>query len=67
MHNVEERVEKARANYCMNHCLFADRKDCINCLNAKEKTTRRRVLRHMLKLGIPEELAREMIIGGKNL
>ena len=67
MHNVEQRIEKARAMYCMNNCPYAHRKDCVDCLASKDKRTRRKVLKHMLSIGIPEDMAREMIIGGKNL
>lgn len=65
MHIVDERIEKARAMFCIFHCPY--QKECINCLAAKEKKTRRKIFKHMLAVGIPEELAREMIIGGKNL
>ena len=61
----ESRLEKERAKFCMDHCPFP--KKCVDCLASATASRKKKALKHMLEIGIPEKLARDMIIGGKNL
>lgn len=61
---VEEELEYYRAQFCTT-CPFSP--DCRNCVESTYRPTRIKALKRALDMGIPEEYARLVILGGKNI
>ena len=61
---IDYELEKARVKFCST-CPY--KPDCVDCLESGHRPTRVKALKRALSLGIPESLARDMVIGGKNI
>lgn len=63
--SVEEELEHYRAYFCTN-CPWGE-KECRNCVESNFKPTKLKVLKKALEMGIPEEYARGIVVGGSNV